>query len=215
MRFLSKKRLLLTAGGVSTVAAAGMLVAGTTFGLFSASNQQAGTNSFTAGNVSLGSPVQAVCNISNMVPGNSSTGYSPTPSGQTNTETAPCSFSVTYTGSAPAYLAVDVTVGGTSLYDETVNGLQLQISDGTTSYTTDGALNGTSDLLVSATPDAGSSNAVHTLTVNYALPKTADNTYQNLNSTLQFTIHAVQSGNNNFVGSCTAGQTCGTATDWS
>jgi hypothetical protein len=215
MGFMSKQRLLLTAGGITTVAAAATLVAGTTFGLFSAGNTQTGSNSFTAGTVSLGSPATVSCSVSNMVPGDSSTGYTPAITGQTDTQTAPCTFAVTYTGSAPAYLAVDVAVSGTSLYDGTANGLQLELSDGTTSYTTSGALNGTSDLLVSKTPDAGGSNTVHTLTLNYALPTGAGNAYQGLASTFTLTIHAVQSGNNSFVSACTAGQSCGTASNWS
>jgi hypothetical protein len=215
MGFMNKKRLLLTAGGISTVAAAGMLVAGTTLGLFSATNTQATTNSFTAGTVKQGSPATTTCTITNMVPGDSSTGFTSPPTGRTNAQSAPCSFAVTYTGSAPAYIGVDVAVGGTSLYDGTANGLQLQIKDGSTSYTTTGALNGNSNLLFSATPDAGASNTVHTVVVNYALPTAADNTYQALATTLTITVHSVQSGNNNFVGACTAGNTCGTAADWS
>ena len=210
-----KKRLALGAGAVATVGAVATLIAGVTFGLFSATNTQTGTNSFTAGTVTQGSPATTTCTISNMVPGDSSTGYTPAPSGQTNAQSAPCTFAVTYTGSAPAYLGVDVAVGGSSLYDGTTNGLQLQVSDGTTSYTTGGALNGTSNLLVSTTPDAGSSNTVHTLTVNYALPTAATNAKQGLSTTLTLTIHAVQSGNNNFVTGCSAGHTCGTATNWS
>ena len=215
MGLMNKKRLLLSAGALTTVAAAGTLIAGTTLGLFSATNTQTGTNSFTAGTVSQGSAATTTCTITNMVPGDSSTGFVSPPSGRTNPQTAPCTFAVTYTGSAPAYIGVDIAVGGTSLYDTTANGLQLQISDGTTSYTTSGALNGTSNLLVSTTPDAGSSNTVHTLTVNYALPSGSPNTYQNLNTTLTLTIHSVQSGNNNFVGLCTAGHSCGAAANWS
>jgi hypothetical protein len=221
MGFMSKKRLLLTAGGITTVAAAATLVAGTTLGLFSDTNTQTGNNSFSAGTVSLGSPATFSCSVSNMVPGDSSTGYTPAVTGQTNATTNPCTFAVTYSGSAPAYLAVDVAVGGTSLYDGSTSGLQLELSDGTTSYTTGGVLKSTTgggsatDLLVSKTPDAGSSNAVHTLTLNYALPTTAGNAYQNLGSTFTFTVHAVQSGNNSFVGSCTAGSACGTASNWS
>jgi hypothetical protein len=215
MGFMNKKRLLLTAGGISTVAAAGMLVAGTTLGLFSATNTQTGTNSFTAGTVSQGSAATTTCTITNMVPGDSSSGYVSPPSGRTNPQSAPCTFAVTYTGSAPAYIGVDVAVGGTSLYDGTANGLQLQVKDGTTNYTTAGALNGTADLLFSTTPDAGASNTVHTVTVNYALPTAAPNGYQGLNTTLTITVHSVQSGNNNFVGACTAGNTCGTAANWS
>ena len=211
---ISRKRLLISAGGFTAVAAVGALVVGSTLGLFS-STQTSGASTFTAGTVTVNTPVTVACNVGPMAPGDSSTGYTPTPAGQTDAQTAPCTFSVKYAGNLPAYIGVDVAVTGTSLYDGTATGLQLQLSDGTTSYTTTGALNGTSNLLVSTTPDAGSSNTTHTLTLNYALPTAAGNSYQGLASTLTFTIHAVQSGNNNFVGGCTAGHTCGTAANWS
>ena len=211
---ISRKRLLISAGGFTAVAAVGALVVGSTLGLFS-STQTSGANTFTAGTVSLTTPVTVACTVGPMAPGDSSTGYTPTPTGQTDAQTAPCTFSVKYAGNLPAYIGVDVAVTGTSLYDGTATGLQLQLSDGTTTYTNGGALNGNTDLLVSTTPDSGSSSTTHTLTLNYALPTLAGNSYQGLASTITFTIHAVQSGNNNFVGGCSAGHTCGTAANWS
>jgi hypothetical protein len=209
-----KKRLALGAGAVATVGAVATLVAGVTFGLFSAS-QTGATNTFTAGTVTLTNPVNASCTISPMAPGDSSAGYTPVPAGQTDPQTAACTFAVTYGGNLPAYLGVDAAVGGTGLYDASATGLQFQIGDGTTSYATGGALNGTSNLLVSTTPDAANSSKVHTFTVNYALPTASPNSYQGKNTTLTLTVHAVQSGNNNFVGGCTAGQSCGVAANWS
>jgi hypothetical protein len=209
-----KKRLALGAGAVATVGAVATLVAGVTFGLFSAT-QTGSTNTFTAGTVTLTNPVNVSCTVGPMAPGDSSTGYTPVPAGQTDPQTAACTFAVTYGGNLPAYLGVDAAVGGTSLYDGTGSGLQFQISDGPTSYATGGVLNGTSDLLVSTTPDAASSSTLHTLTVNYALPTASPNSYQGKSTTLTLTIHAVQSGNNNFVGGCTAGHTCGVAANWS
>jgi len=211
---ISRKRLLISAGGITAVGAVATLVLGSTLGLFSAT-QTSGPNTFTAGTVTLTNPTTVACTVGPMAPGDSSTGYSPAITGQTDSPTAPCTFAVTYGGNLPAYLGVDIAITGTSLYDGTSSGLQLEISDGTTSYTTSGAINGTTDLLVSKTPDAASSNTVHTLTVNYALPTAAGNAYQGLSSTITLTIHAVQSGNNNFVGACTAGSTCGTAANWS
>jgi hypothetical protein len=209
-----KKRLALGAGAVATVGAVATLVAGVTFGLFSAT-QTGSTNTFTAGTVTLTNPVNVSCTVGPMAPGDSSAGYTPVPAGQTDPQTAACTFAVTYGGNLPAYLGVDAAVGGTSLYDGTGSGLQFQISDGPTSYATGGVLNGTSDLLVSTTPDAASSSTLHTLTVNYALPTASPNSYQGKSTTLTLTIHAVQSGNNNFVGGCTAGHTCGVAANWS
>jgi hypothetical protein len=212
---VGKKRLFLAAGTLASIGAVVALATGVTFGLFSASATQTGTNSFSTGDVSIGSPVTVQCTVSNMAPGDQSSGYSPANLGETTTPGTPCSFQVKYTGSLPAYLAVDEVEASTSTPDlYSTGGLKFQISDGTTSYSSAGSLNG-SDLLVSSTPDAGGSNAVHKITVNYALPTSADNTFQDTNTTLTLTIHAVQSDNNNFVGSCTAGTTCGTAANWS
>ena len=214
---ISRKRLLICAGGFTAVAAVGALVVGSTLGLFSAT-QTSGANTFTAGTVTLTTPVTVACTVGPMAPGDSSTGYTPAISGQTDATTAPCTFSVKYAGNLPAYIGVDVAVSSTTttpLYDASPTGLQLELSDGTTSYTASGALNGTADLLVSTTPDGASSNTTHTLTLNYALPTASGNQYQGAESTLTFTIHAVQSGNNNFVGTCSAGHTCGSAANWS
>jgi hypothetical protein len=210
-----KKRLALGAGAVATVGAVATLVAGVTFGFFS-SSQTAAPSTFTAGTVTLLNPVSAACNVSPMVPGDSSTGYNPAPAGQTDTPTAACTFDVDYVGTAPAYVAVDLSTSSTSLaplYDGTSNGLQFQIKDNAGgSYTTTGVLNGGTNLFVAKDP-AGTTH--HTITVNYALPTTAGNSYQGLNTTLHMTVHAVQAGNNGNTTGCAAGAVCTGISTWS
>jgi hypothetical protein len=202
---IGKKRLALAAGSVTAAGAVATLVAGTTFGLFAASDPLS-DSSFTAGTVSLDNTASAVCDVSPMVPGDSSSGYSPTPDAQTDPQTDPCTFTVAYTGSAPAWVALDLTEVATGLYDGTADGLQFQISDGTVSYTTDGVLNGT-NLLISTS--ALTNGDARTFTVNYALPRTSGNDYQGLSAELQMTVHAVQAGNNALPVSCTtAGSPC-------
>jgi hypothetical protein len=224
MRMSMRKRLALGAAAVTTVGAVGTLVAGFTFGLFSASQAGSG-NTFTAGTVSIGSPTSVTCTITNMVPGDSSTNAPIGSKGDT-----PCTFAVTYSGSANAWLGVDVQVsnGGTALYDGTSNGLQLYLVDGHpttylngTSYTQQvgGAATlpntGVSNLLVS-TSQATTSSTVN-LTLDYALPAGAGNTYQGGSVTVTLTIHAVQAGNNALPGTCATGHQCnaGSGFAWS
>jgi hypothetical protein len=187
-------------------------MAGVTFGLFSASTP-AQSNTFTAGTVTLDTPVSVPCAVGPMVPGDSSTGYSPAPTGQTDAKTASCTFSVNYTGNVPGFVAVDLAASGTGLYDATANGLQFQIKDNNGgSYATGGVLNGGSNLFVSSDP-AGTT--LHTFTVDYALPTASPNSYQGKNTTLTLTVHAVQAGNNGSASGCTAGHVCAGITAWS
>lgn len=212
MNMSIKKRMALGAGAIATVAAVGTLVAGVTFGFFSAT-QTAGPSTFTAGTVTLQNPVSASCTINPMVPGDSSTGYASTPAGQTDPQTAACTFDVDYIGTVPAYLAVDLATTGTNLYDGSLTGLQFQIADNNGgSYATAGVLNGGDNLFIDQDA-AGTTH--HTITVNYALPTTAGNSYQGLNTTLHMTVHAVQAGNNGTSAGCVAGAVCGTIPNWS
>jgi spore coat-associated protein N len=224
MRMSMKKRLALGAATATTVGAVATLVAGFTFGLFSAT-ESSGANTFTAGTVTVGTgtPTSVTCTISNMVPGDSSSGAS------TGSQSdSPCTYNVTYTGSAPAWLGVDVSVSnGSTLYDTTATGLQLYLKDGSstyvngTSYTQQGGgsaslpVGNTSNLLVSASP-AATGTAVN-FSLNYALPAAAGNTYQGGSTTVTFTFHAVQSGNNALPSNCAAGQQCnaGSGFAWS
>jgi hypothetical protein len=225
MRTSMKRRLALGAAAATTVGAVATLVAGFTFGLFSAT-QSSGANTFTAGTVTVGagSPASVTCTISNMVPGDSSSGAST----GSNADT-PCTYNVKYTGSASAWLAVDVAVGNgsTVLYDGTATGLQLYLKDGSTSYvngTTFAQQGGgsaslpagtTPNLLVSTSP-AATGTAVN-FSLDYALPTAAGNGYQGGSTTVTLTFHAVQSGNNALPGGCAAGQQCnaGSGFAWS
>lgn len=219
-----KKRLAVGAAAATTVGAVATLVAGFTFGLFSAS-QGSGSNSFTAGTVSVGAgtPASVTCTITNTVPGDSSTGA---PSGSKSD--TPCTFNVQYAGSANAWLGVDVAIsnGSTALYDGSSTGLQLYLKDGGsatylsgTSYTQEGGTSatlpnaGASNLLVS-TSQATANSAVD-FTLNYALPASAGNGYQGGSVTVTFTFHAVQAGNNTLPADCLAGQQCNAGGDGS
>jgi hypothetical protein len=201
----------MTAAALATIASIVALAAGVTFGLFSAATTPQ-DNSFTSGTVSLGTPVSVPCTVNNMVPGDDSTGYTPDTTGRTNAQTAACTFTVTYSGNVDAYIGLGLSASG-GLYDGTANGLQFQVSDGTTSYTTGGVINTntSSDPLFVSKDSSGA--AAHTFTVNYALPRSAGNTYQNMSTTLTLTVYAVQAGNNGN-GSCTAGQQCANVTSW-
>lgn len=212
MRVSTKRRLVFGAGALTTVAAAATLVAGVTFGFFSAS-ATSGDNSFSSGTVALNSPATTTCTVTNIVPGDSSAGFSPKPIGQTDPPSATCTFTVTNNSSVATYLGVYLVVSGTGLYDQTPSGLNYQIGDGTTSFTTGGSLNdnggaANDPLLLSTTADAANSGAVHTISVDWALPIGVGNSYATLGSTLTITIQAVQAANNGSTAGCTAGIQC-------
>jgi hypothetical protein len=222
---ISKKRLLLSAGGITTVGAIAALTLGATFGLFSATSPSQNP-SFTAGTVTLTQPVDKACTITNIVPGDS------------NAAVSTCTFTTSYTGNVPAYLGLDVSIASAAansvppgygyaaptplpLYDASAAGIQLTVSDGTTTYlngTTVNAANlannsGVTSLLVSTTPDPGGSTA-HTFTVGYSMPLSSQNAYQGASATLTLVLHAVQSAHQGSVASCNAGRTCSGIT-WS
>jgi spore coat-associated protein N len=232
MRMSVKKRIALGAGVAATLAAVGTLVAGLTFGLFSASGSSS-SNSFTAGTVTVGTgtPASVTCNLTNIVPGDSSSGA---PIG--NKAGTPCTYNVKYTGSVSAWLAVDVTIGNgsTALYDGTATGLQLYMKDGTpttyltstaptagTTFTKQGGTvqslptGATSNLLVSTT--AATTNTAVNFTLDYAVPVASGNSYQGGSATVTLTFHAVQSSNNALPAGCAAGQQCnaGSGFAWS
>lgn len=213
MKFIGKKRLVAAAGAATAVAAVATLIAGVTFGLFSASSTPSAANTFATGTVSVGSPTQTTCTITNMVPGDESVNYTPSIVGNNqSTKDIECSYAVTYTGSAPAFIGLSTSLTGTL-----GSALQWQISDGTNSYTTSGAINtnSASSPLYVAT-DAGNGvggQQTYTFKVNYALPLNV--TSQTLtDASLTLTVYAVQSGNNG-TGVCTAGAQCANVTSWS
>ena len=233
---VSRKRLLLTAGGITAVGAVATLVLGSTLGLFSATTTQ-GPNTFVAGTVSLTQSATTTCSTSNIVPGDASTGWTPAGTLQQ------CKFTVTYnngsSSTTPAWLGLDVSVasthvgvtqtpngGGTpptaagGLYDGTSSGLQFLVSDGTTSYLSgttwhdttaaSGTAPSETNLLVSST--AVPQGTAVTFTVDYALPSTASNAYQQAGSSMTLTVHAVQSQHNGSTGACTVGNPCALGT---
>jgi len=246
MKFSTKKRLAIGASALATVGAVTTLVAGMTFGLFSATTPVQ-SNTFTAGKVSFGTPGGLACNVANAQPGDSGT----------------CTLQETYNGTASsgAYLGLDVAITGASgtpvapysptstlpaptaangLYDGTVNGLQVEISDGQAtpvyymnangaqsgagynvagtylggSATTSGSASASAaDLLVNTTPFTSSTTI--TWTVNWSLPSSAGNAYDGATTTIALLVHAVQAGNQTFTGSCAVGKTCGIPANWS
>lgn len=234
-----RKRLLFVGGAVVSIGAAAALLAGATFGFFSSAGVASGSNTFTAGNVVVGldpGGTQVTCAIGPMSPGDT----------QASSGDVVCKYQVKYTGNVGAYMALDLAItgsGGTpvtpyggsapsaaqGLYDGTANGLQLTISDGTTTYLsgtqynnqagtattltpTSGAAS-VSDLLVTASPIA--TNATTDITVDYSLPTTAGNAYNLATSSIVLTIHAVQADNNALPVGCAAGAVCATGMNWS
>lgn len=213
---LLSKRLTLTAAAIAVVAATASLGTGFTFGLFSAT-ESSGANTFTAGTVTVaGQGSTVTCNVPAMMPGDSSGGA---PTG--NNSIRACGYSVSYTGTAPAWLAVDVQIsnGGTALYDGSPAGLQLYLTDSNSTSYTDGttyqAEDGkaaplptgtTPNLLVNTQPaQAGTDD---TFLLNFALPPGAGNSYQGGNTTVTLTFHAVQAASNALPTPCSAGQQC-------
>jgi predicted ribosomally synthesized peptide with SipW-like signal peptide len=204
MKHPGRKRLYLAASGVTAVGAAAALIAGTTFGLFS-SQAPAGSQTFTAGTVTVSSDQVVSCTLT---PGDVKPGDSGT-----------CTFNYAYSGN-PAWLAVDIAGASTAStttpptpYAGTAaptavgllqgsNPLVLSVNTGSAlSYTPDssGAASIKDVLLSSAsTPTAG--GATGPMTLHWALPAAAGNEYQGGSATLTLTIHAVQAKNNPMVG---------------
>ncbi|HUY64057.1 MAG TPA: TasA family protein [Acidimicrobiales bacterium] len=211
----ARRRIMVAASAVTTLAAASSLVAGTTFGFYS-SKSGAESNSFTSGTVTLASTVTGACTVVNMAPGDSP---------------AACGLGTTYSGSLSAYLAVDVVIetqagtGGTTLYNPAgSNGLTVTISDnqttpvtyvvpststtcpggaptGSTCYELDNELLGTSSY---------ANGAADTISTAVTLPSTAGNIYQGGAAQVILTAHAVQAKNNTVACSstATAGHSC-------
>lgn len=197
-----KKRLLLSAGGITAVGAVATLALGATFGLFSASVSSSG-NTFTAGTVTMQSPMTSTCTVSDIKPLDSGT----------------CTFTAAYGGADAANLGLDVLVApgtepgsvpecygaavvnapATGLYDDSANGLQVSITDSnSTSYTglsLGSASSHTNDLLVAK---ATTSTSSITFTLHWSMPDNGcvENNYQGENSSFTFTVHAVQSAHN-------------------
>ena len=227
-RWPTRNRLLVAAGSAAIVTAAAVLAAGATFGLFKATTTSQ-TSHFSTGTVTLTSSVGGTCSVSNMFPGSSST--------------SPCTLQAGYSGTVSAYLGLDVVIatkagnGGTNLYNpsDSTNDLQITIKDnqGTTvTYVTPSTNFGSSflcpspydvggytcyrvlDRLVSKTASTNGGSPV-IFSTSVSLPSTSSTGYRGGVASVVLTTHAVQSGNNSFVSSCTPGQTCGAAANWS
>jgi|GEM_PF-1715739 len=243
MRKFSRKRLLVVGGAVTSVGAAAALIAGATFGFFSSSGTAGGTNTFTAGTVSvgLGAGTQVTCTVGPMSPGDTQS------SGVGND--GACEYDIAYTGNVNAFLGLDLVITGTDgtpvvaygqttvptaahgLYDATSTGLQVTISDGTNTYMSGTTYN---TQVITPTPatlsiDSGgeaaiakllmNTAAVNTgdtrhLTVNYTLPTGAGNAYNGAVSTIQLTVHAVQADNNALPANCSVGHLCSATMTW-
>jgi len=173
MKF-SRNRLLVVAGGITTIGAAATLIAGTTFGFFSASAAPQTTPQFVAGTVSIGQSASFTCTVGtgsqfatgpsnnggNIEPGDASPDFGSAGS----LSGSACSFPFTYTGSVPAYLGLDVSYtstpgpqpGAVGLYNPTdpANSLELQVTDGNAQTLKDSE----TDILSGDTTDASDYN---------------------------------------------------------
>jgi len=167
MKHFSKKRLLLVGGAVTTIGAAAALLAGATFGFFSSAGTSSGSNTFTAGQVVVGldpGGTQVTCAIGPMSPGDT----------QAKSGNVACKYDVKYTGNVNAYMALDLSITGSSgspiaipygsttaptaaqgLYDGTSNGLQFNISDGTNTYMNGVQYNNQAGTPTTLTPTGG------------------------------------------------------------
>jgi len=230
------KRLALAGAAVTAVGAVATLVAGFTFGLFSATEGGA-TNSFTAGTVAVTTttPASVTCTITSMVPGDASANFSPS---YANSSDSTCTYNVEYTGSANAWLGVDMTVANQSpglFSSASATGIQFQLEDGTpTTYVSSNATNttntgdttykqegssagtalptvGVSDLLVSTT--AATNGTVVDFSLDYGMPLDTGNAFQGGSVTVTLTFHAVQSKNNALPADCAAGHQCNAGGD--
>jgi hypothetical protein len=169
---LFTKRIGLLLSAVVGVGAIAALSIGASFSLFSAT-QPGGSQTFTAGTVSMYAPTSATCNttVGTMEPGDSGT----------------CYFSVSYGGSLPAYIGATATVtsqtpgsGGGNLADV----LSFQIN-GIAQTSSNPVLIGNS-----------TTGAPYTADVVYTLSSSAGDSYQGSSATVTVTFHAVQCSNN-------------------
>lgn len=183
---------------------------GTTFGRFSAS-RTSGSNSFSAGTVTLANSAIQSCPVSGLLP---------------NT-LASCTFTATYSGSVPAYLAVDVLIqtqagsGGTTLYNpaDPTHDLQVTImsSSPSVAYTVPatattcpgGAPTGSScyELDNELIATTAQTSAAVTFSISVNVPNGSTTGYQGGAAQIILTTHAVQSKNNTL--SCSATPTAG------
>ena len=210
-RWFTRRRLLASASLLACGLTLFSLVTGTTFGRFRAS-ETGGTNSVTAGTVTLADSAIAHCPVSNMLPGS-------TPGA--------CTFTATYSGSASVYLAVDVLVetqagsGGTKLYNPGDSGNDLQVTITSSSPTVTYTVPTAATTCPGAAPSGSScyeldnefvstiavTSAAVTFSVAVSLPAGSATGYQDGAAQIILTTHAVQSKNNTL--SCSAAPVAG------
>lgn len=205
MKLSIKKRIALGAAAIATVGAVSTLVAGVTFGLFSATGSSP-SSTFTSGTVSLTSDATFSCNIpSYIVPGDSGS----------------CTANATYTGNVSAFIGLTTSTTGALFTgegtdDSGINALQVTITDNNTATYADNGAN----LYVGTD---GAAAATRTFTVAWTLPSGADNSYQNKTATVTLTVEAVQSAHNGYATTnglpggpaCAAGPVCAGIGAWS
>jgi hypothetical protein len=202
---------------------------GDTFGLFSA-GPGGGTNSFTAGSLTLNEDVSGVCaaGTGNVAPGDSGS----------------CTMTTTYAGTVAAYVALDIIVqtkagvGGTALYtpSDATQSLAFTVADNqgapvsysiptsTTTCAASGAHQAAvgsvcyelDNLLVRTTPLSTGTTMI--FTTSWSLPTAAGNLYQGGTAKIILVSHAVQSSHNTLACTTTptVGQACspGTGFTW-
>jgi hypothetical protein len=213
------KQLLLTFAFAVFVAVLAALGTGVTLGALSGASPDQVT-SLAAGTVTLDSDTSGTCTVASMMPGSMP---------------SPCSLTGTYSGSTPAYLAVDVTIetqsgnGGTTLYNPSDSGHDLQVAISSTSpsvsYTvpvtattcpgsapSGSTCYGLDNEIASLTPFTSASGPV-TIHTTVSLPANSTPRYRGGAAQVILSVHAAQSGNNSATG-CTAGETCD-AVRWS
>jgi len=238
-----KKRLALGAGALASVGAVATLVAGVTFGLFSATPVSSSANTFATGTVSTTSgPTSTVCQVTNMVPGDESAKYAGitndgSASNNQGTKDATCEFQVQYTGSVPAYIGLGTSITGNLP-------LNWEITSAESAYTattpTEASQPGayTTNTQTSAVPptvlttsvpntntagdplyvaaDTGNATAAHGNLYTFWVDYQLPTSYTaqtNTGSSLTLTVYAVQSGNN--AQTCTQGTQCSGTPAWS
>jgi predicted ribosomally synthesized peptide with SipW-like signal peptide len=165
---MSKKIAL----SLMAIALVSSLVGMATFALFTATASNT-SNTFTAGTVSLGAPNVTGAVIDPMAPGDSGT----------------LTYSIQYTGNLDAFLGIKRTLSG-------------DLASGATPLAVTASAFEVNGAPVVAASDRGydvvkvSNGSVVTMTLNYALPLDADNSYQGKTATLTVEAKAVQQRNN-------------------
>lgn len=119
---LNKKRLLVAASGMTALGAAATLVAGVTFGFFSATTSPS-TSTLSAGTVTLGaSTATTTCTVSDIAPGDSSSGYTGVTSGLVTNASPDVTSTGTFAGefvgwSVTSDAAGDIPAGAVVILD--------------------------------------------------------------------------------------------------